>query len=88
MMPRRLHHRVFVALVLVVGALAAMPAAAQDPRESTVQRAAREWLAVIDRADYALCVDLHARPEGRLLASQDVRGGGQGKAESASGEFH
>jgi hypothetical protein len=53
MMSRPLHYRAFVALVLVAGALVATPAGAQDPRESTVQRAAREWLAVIDRADYA-----------------------------------
>jgi hypothetical protein len=38
----------WAALVL----LTAMPATAQDARESTVQAAARAWLAIIDRGDY------------------------------------
>ena len=33
--------------------LAALPAAAQDPRESVVAGAARDWLALIDKGDYA-----------------------------------
>jgi len=42
-----------LALLLVVASLlAARPLAAQDARETTVQRAARDWLQLIDRGDY------------------------------------
>jgi len=40
----------FVLAALLVGAA---PAIAQDPRESAVGAAARDWLALIDKGDYA-----------------------------------
>jgi len=43
--------RNFLALVAWLALL--QPALAQDARETTVQAAAREWLAHIDRGDYA-----------------------------------
>ena len=45
--------RTLGALLVAAVVLAAGPAAAQDARESTVQRAARDWLALIDKGDYA-----------------------------------
>ena len=45
--------RTLGALLVAAIVLAAGPAAAQDARESTVQRAARDWLALIDKGDYA-----------------------------------
>lgn len=44
--------RALVALALVTCALAPAPLTAQDSRETTVQRAARDWLAIVDRGDY------------------------------------
>jgi hypothetical protein len=40
------------AWLLAVLLIAAAPAIAQDPRESTVGAAARDWLALIDKGDY------------------------------------
>jgi len=44
--------RALLALLALVSALASWPLAAQDARETSVQRAARDWLAIIDRGDY------------------------------------
>jgi hypothetical protein len=48
----RLAVRAILALALFACVLAAPPVAAQDSRESTVQQAARDWLAIVDRGDY------------------------------------
>ena len=39
------------ALLVVACALAALPAAAQDPRAGAAQSAARAWLALVDKGD-------------------------------------
>jgi hypothetical protein len=46
--------RAACACLIALAAIAAqIPALAQDARATTVQRVARDWLAVVDRADYA-----------------------------------
>ena len=45
--------RAFVALLATTLLFAAAPACAQDPRESAVAAAARDWLALVDQGDYA-----------------------------------
>jgi len=45
--------RALAILLVIAGALAACPLVAQDARETTVQRTARDWVALIDRGDYA-----------------------------------
>jgi hypothetical protein len=45
--------RALLATAAAAMLLAAAPAVAQDARETSVQRAARDWLALIDRGDYA-----------------------------------
>jgi len=52
MSARSMSARALLALCAIFTALAAWPLSAQDARETTVQGAARDWLAVIDRADY------------------------------------
>ncbi len=42
---------VAVALIVLACALAAFPAAAQDPRAGAAQSAARAWLALVDKGD-------------------------------------
>lgn len=45
--------RAVALLLLAASALVALPAVSQDARETMVQRVARDWLALIDRGDYA-----------------------------------
>ena len=49
---RRTAHALRV-VALLAALIVALPAGAQDARETTVQRAARDWLVLIDRGDYA-----------------------------------
>ena len=51
MTARIVSRRAFVALALVCLAWLASDAAAQDPRGTAVQKAARDWLALTDRGD-------------------------------------
>ena len=48
-----LSRRALLRALAIVGCLAAGAAAAQDPRATQVQHAAREWLALVDRLDAA-----------------------------------
>jgi hypothetical protein len=50
---RRLVRPLLAVVAAWLVAFVSLPANAQDPRDSTVQAAARQWLALIDRGDVA-----------------------------------
>ncbi len=56
-----------LALVVLAGALAAVPAAAQDPRVSGARNAALQWLALTDAGDFAASHETSARKFQALL---------------------
>ncbi len=62
--------RGFLFALLAVAAFAALPARAQDPRATELQRVAREWLALADKLDGAATWD-HAGAKFKAALTKD-----------------